>query len=299
MQRTWSDTGMNKENLVAALFFALFIISLGFDHIATEKQPPTTIELDGMARIPAGKFIMGSNKVDTEMLQQRFGLDDIPYLDEHPERKVHLGEYYIDIYEVTNKQYKAFLDDIKEILPEVSYAHTKPVSWEEGAYPEDKGSLPVNGISWGNAKAYCAWKGKRLPTEAEWEKAARGTDGREFPWGNEFDDKKTNSMGLHGGTVPVGQFKGDVSPYGVHDMAGNICEWVDDWYKSYPGNDFQSDKFGENLKVVRGWYWGGIGHYIMDMFYRSASRAYMRPEEALEEVGFRCAYSTTPSSTNL
>ena len=287
---------MNRVTQITAAFLTLQITVPSFGDATPAELPETTIEHQDMTRIPAGEFIMGSDKVDTEMLQQRFGLYDIPYVDEHPERKVYLGEYYIDTYEVTNKEYKAFVDYLKKSHSRMPVANMTPITWKNGVYPEDNDNLPVVGISWNSARMFCTWGGKRLPTEAEWEKAARGTDGREFPWGDEFDETKTNSMGTHGGRVPVGQFEGDVSPYGVHDMAGNVSEWVNDWYESYPGNDFQSNYFGERFKVIRGWFWGGIGHYVMEMFYRSASREYAKPDSLLDGVGYRCAYSKTPGS---
>ncbi len=246
--------------------------------------------LEGMVRVPAGEFIMGSDEVDTEMLQQRFGMRDIPYQNEHPKRTVSIPEYHIDMYETTNKDYKEFLDGTEGIVPRMSHVHLMPPSWKDGLYPEGTGEEPVVGVNWNNARSYCGWRGRRLPTEAEWEKAARGTDGNLFPWGNEFDDKKANSMGLSGGVAPVGEFEGDVSPYGVRDMAGNVSEWVEDWYAGYPGNEFQSDAYGERYKVIRGWYWGGVGHYSLELFYRSSNRHYMEPHEVLDYAGFRCAY---------
>ncbi len=247
--------------------------------------------MDGRVHIPAGKFIMGSDKVDTEMLQQRFGMRNIPYQNEHPQRSLYLGEFYIDKFEVTNRQYKEYVRYARTNVPIMTYLRLVPRSWEEGTYEKGKGENPVVEVNWHNAKAYCQWRGGRLPTEAEWEKAARGTDGREFVWGGEFDDKKANTMGINGSTAPVGTFKGDKSPYGVYDMTGNVSEWVDDWYVSYPGNKYQSKDYGSKFKVVRGWDWGGIGHYILDLFYRTSFRNYKMAEEAPDYVGFRCAYS--------
>ena len=288
--------GNGRITQIAAAFLTLQITVPSFGDTTPVERSETTIEHKDMTRIPAGEFIMGSDKVDTEMLQQRFGLKDIPYVDEHPERKVYLSEYYIDTYEVTNKEYKAFVDDLKRIDSRLPVAQLIPITWENGVYPKGDDNLPVAGISWRSARAFCTWEGKRLPTEAEWEKAARGTDGREFPWGDEFDETKTNAMGMYGRRAPVGEFEGDVSPYGVHDMAGNVHEWVSDWYESYPGNDFQSNDFGKRFKVYRGGFWGGIGHYIMDMFYRAAARKYIEPGSLLDGIGFRCAYSTTPGA---
>jgi len=247
--------------------------------------------LKDMVRIPAGEFIMGSNDVDTEMFQQRFGLTDVPYQDEHPERTVSLAEYYIDQYEVTNSQYKAFLDDVTVFFPPEVVPLLTPGAWVQSTYPEGAENLPVEGVSWYNADMYCNWRGKRLPSEAEWEKAARGTDGIIFPWGNKFDVKKANAMSRSDGVAPVGTYPGDVSPYGVYDMAGNVFEWVDDWYRIYPGNKHQNENYGEKFKTIRGWSWGGIGHYVMEMFYRSSYRTYQLPDEQLDATGLRCAYS--------
>lgn len=283
---------MSKTHLpCAASTLLLLILNL---LIGCEKNREPVMDetiLDGMVRIPAGEFTMGSNEVDAGMLQQRFGMRDTPYQDENPERKVRLGEYYIDRYEVTNRHYRALLDDVRDILPDMSYVFMMPRPQGSPAYPVSKDDLPVVWVSWHNANTYCAWKGKRLPSEAEWEKAARGGDGRIFPWGNEFDEKKTNSRGFSGGVAPVGRYKGDLSPYDVYDMAGNVSEWVDDWYRSYPGNKFQSESYGEKHKVIRGGSWGGIGHYILEMFYRAPRRAHMPPDQVLQAVGFRCAYS--------
>ncbi|MFQ5901773.1 MAG: formylglycine-generating enzyme family protein, partial [Thermodesulfobacteriota bacterium] len=131
---------------------------------------------DGMALIPDGEFIMGSEEVDVEAKALRFGSVKPWYLNERPKRKISLPAFYIDKYEVTNKEYKEFVDVM---------GHRPPDNWESGIYPEVQDDHPVIYVDWYDAYAYCAWRGKRLPTEAEWEKAARGTDGRRFPWGDE------------------------------------------------------------------------------------------------------------------
>jgi formylglycine-generating enzyme required for sulfatase activity len=235
-----------------------------------------------MVLIPAGEFTMGSDQTDKDMLQQRFGMRKIPYQNEHPPHQIALGEYYIDKTEVTMGEYEKFVNATN---------YTRPSYWLAGPMPENFKKYPVVMVSWFNGDAYCRWKGKRLPSEAEWEKAARGKEGFFFPWGNEFDQKKTNSLGLQGGPTNVEQFPTDVSSYGVVGMAGNASEWVQEWYQPYPGNNFLDEAYGEQFKVLRGGSWGGIGHYSFDLFYRTVFRNYEKPEATLNDVGFRCAYS--------
>ena len=152
-------------------------------------------------------------------------------------------------------------------------------------------SLPVGGVSWQDADAYCRWNGQRLPTEQEWEKAARGTDGRVYPWGNTWDVNKANMGGGHGresGLAPVGSYPQGDSVYGVQDMAGNVMEWTADWYGPYPGSDYQSKDFGRKFKVVRGGSWGGMGHYAISYFYRTTYRFFLAPASRFPDLGFRC-----------
>jgi formylglycine-generating enzyme required for sulfatase activity len=202
-------------------------------------------------------------------------------VNEPPERKVTLGEFYIDKTEVTNKQYKEFSD---------STNRKPPANWPGGLYSDGTGDNPVVFVTWSDAEQYCKWKGKRLPTEAEWEKAARGTDGRGYPWGDEFDIKKVNTLGEFGGTIPVGTLKEGASPYGALDMAGNAQEWTSDWYKRYPGNNYDDEDYGEKFKVVRGGGWGGMGHYTLRVYVRAAFRNIAPPDGIYDDLGFRCAW---------
>ena len=237
----------------------------------------------GMVKIPAGSFQMGSDKVDTEGKGNEFGMAKPLYQDEHPRREINLPTYSIDRYETTNAEYGRYIEATKA---------RPPKTWPDGRVPAGRERLPVTNVNWYEAEQYCRWAGKRLPTEAEWEKAARGTDGREYPWGNEFDEKKANTGGAGvNDLAPVGSFPQGKSPYGVEDMAGNVWEWTADWYQPYPGSTYESKDFGQKFKVLRGSSWGGTGHYALSYFYRSAHRFYIAPEMGFADAGVRCARS--------
>jgi len=184
-----------------------------------------------MVLIPAGEFIMGSKD----------------YNNGKPQRRVYLDAYYIDVYPVTVAQYRRFCKETKREMPS-----SPSWGWID--------NHPIVNVSWNDAKAYCDWAGKRLPTEAEWEKSARGTDGRKYPWENEWDARKCrcsrNNWGDAGSTSPVGSFPQGISPYGVYDMAGNVWEWCNDWYndnyyKVAPLRNPKGPK-GGNWRVLRG-----------------------------------------------
>jgi len=210
------------------------------------QTPEVITGKDGkeMVYIPAGEFLMGEDK-----------------------KPVSVEAFYIDRYPVTNAEYKRFMDATR---------HSPPQHWRRGTYPEGKADHPVVHVRWSDAAAYAEWAGKRLPTEAEWEKAARGTDGREYPWGNEFDKDKcnTNESGIWD-TTPVGKYSpaGD-SPYGVGDMAGNVWEWT-------------ADGSGLAAMPLRGGSWLDGRREA-----RCASRRKHIPQRRNEFIGFRCASST-------
>ncbi len=272
---------MIRIKSILALLFVLFTALLTAScFLKSPGLPPPP----GMVEISAGEFIRGSDKVDVNQQSSELGTLKPWYLDEHPAHRHHLPLFYIDKYEVTTGEYKLFIDATNS---------RPPVSFFGRGVPPGRERYPVTDINWYEASRYCEWKGKRLPTEAEWEKAARGTDGREFPWGEGYDKTKLNAgdSGI-GDIAPVGSFQAGASPYGVMDMSGNVWEWTSDWYQPYPNSDYEVDEFGEKQKVFRGGGWGGIGHYALPLFYRAAYRSSIPPEEAYADLGFRCALSS-------
>ena len=234
-----------------------------------------------MVSIPAGPFIMGSDAVDTSLDQQELGNKKPFYLDEHPQRRLSIPGFLIDRFEVTNENYARFVK---------KRVRRPPPYWGKEGYPAGQALLPVVEVNWYEASDYCESLGKRLPTEAEWEKAARGPDGNLFSWGNQFDPSKGNvSAGSHGGIMMVGRFSQDKSYYSAYDMTGNVMEWSADWYQPFPGGDYQSNDFGEQYKVAKGDAYGESGHYALSIFSRLPYRQNVMPETRLPFLGFRCA----------
>ncbi|MGB0910206.1 MAG: SUMF1/EgtB/PvdO family nonheme iron enzyme [Nitrospirales bacterium] len=228
-----------------------------------------------MVLIPAGKFTMGGGNGDKEAQH-----------DERPSHEVYLDAYYIDQYEVTTARYHTFMQATR---------HGKPRYWEQVRLSRD-GQKPVIGVSWNDAQAYCTWGGKRLPTEAEWEKAARGTDHRTYPWGKSLPNldranfgQKWDSQALYADKLKaVGSYEKGKSPYGVYDMAGNVWEWVNDWYT----NDYYSKSSEKNPKgpstgdhnILRGGSWSNKARNL-----RSADRFRVNPTNLYGHAGIRCA----------
>jgi iron(II)-dependent oxidoreductase len=219
-----------------------------------------------MVRIAAGRFIMGSNLP---------GFDE-----ENPERRVQLGGYFIDRYEVTNLQYKDFIDVT---------GHRPPIHWRNRTFPEGRlANHPVVNVSWHDAHAYAEWVGKRLPTEAEWERAARGDYGFEYPWGRSCVVDNANFGNPDAKTTPVDKFAAGRSPHGVYDMSGNVGEWVNDWfeakyYAKAPDVDPPGPENG-NRKVYR-----GGGYHCNKIDIRAAMRHAALSTSCQEYIGFRCA----------
>lgn len=238
-----------------------------------------------MVWIPEGEFEMGGAP-DEGGVTRRF--------DEQPKHKVYLDGYFIDRLEVTNNQYRQFMQATGGAAPIASGFK----AWE----PWFEATLPVPGISWFDARDYCGWVGLRLPTEAEWEKAARGTDARGYPWGND-PQGCLNCRQDEGPPVPVGTRPTDISPYGVLDMGFNVKEWVADWYDPhyYQHSPYRNPKGPDQSvqpdRVARG------GSYGWDAFpfgsVTGRSPLSPGPEGRPMNVGLRCARDEFPAIPSL
>jgi sulfatase modifying factor 1 len=245
------------------------------DDAVTSEAEPTSNEhpiKEEMVTIPAGPFVRGTTSGG---------------FDEQPQRTIYLDTFSIDRHEVTNYQYQQFVlaTGHRKAGPPSRYA--KSIGKMRGT------NQPVVYVSWDDAMEYCQWKGKRLPTEAEWEKAMRGSDGRLWPWGDQEKVDGANWARVQDGydvTARVGTFQTDKSPYGVMDGAGNVIEWVADWYqesyyKDAPEKNPPSPEYG-TYRVMRG---GGYTTTGADL--RITSRSKMVPDFRDETIGFRCAVS--------
>ena len=277
---------------------------------AEKAMPPRTEKntTDGaeMILVPGGGFLMGTTAREVDAQFNDTGLPDDwkkHTLDEQPRHKQTLKPFYIYKYEVMNAQYKAFVD---------ATGHRAPKHWNGKEFPAGKARHAVVEVNWDDAQAYCRWAGTRLPMEAEWEYAARGPasedgkPGRVFPWGNKWDHRLSNNASLHAGkdlvnasdwnawyegdqkskfplTTPVGSFPKSVSPFGVHDMAGNAWEWCEDLEAPY-GNLTHKKETNKTMRVRRGGSWANVTLHI-----RSADRQSAAQTDLHVYTGFRCA----------
>lgn len=302
--------------IICLIGLMLFVIGCG-DSPAKDSNSDNEVRrpsLENMVLIPAGEFLLGS-------------LEGEGAYDEHPQHEVYLDAFYIDKYEVTNAQFQEFVNATGYVTdaerkgygevynPEESEMRfhiftdvnwRRPNAWrttDNRPHPKawenyqlaDKMDYPVVQVSWNDAQAYATWVRKRLPTEAEWEKAARGTDGRKWAWGNEFN-LNIGGINVHaninsGGLLSVGCFPTGVSPYGVYNMIGNAREWVADFYApDYYIHSHKDNPLGPEIgtfHVIRGGSWAQIKSYHVLI----ANRAYQVPNYSSNFVGFRCAWS--------
>jgi len=254
----------------------------------------TMLGKDGavLVHVPEGEFVMGSNDS----------------FDKQPVHKVNLDSFWIDQNEVTNQAFSYFVTDTgyqtdaemagwSYTWDGLNWVKTSGTNWRHPNGTDNdisgKEKHPVVQVSWNDAAAYCKWAGRRLPTEAEWEKAARGIDQRIYPWGNDPpNDRLLNAKNPAGGTMEVGSYAGGVSPYGAYDMSGNVWEWVNDWYD----NDYYASlangvsnpagPISGNGRVVRGGAW--LNYYDVA---RAADRSWSNPLFSFSSYGFRCATS--------
>ena len=245
--------------------------------------------------IPAGPFLMGTDSERADKYNR-------------PQHRVNLPEYKIDKYLVTHVEYARFV---------VMTKHRPPLDWTSGAIPDGKTLYPVTMVTWHDAVDYCAWEGRRLPTEKEWEKAARGDDGRRWPWGNVMDANKLNTYYHVGSSSEVMKYKSGISPYGVFDMAGNVSQWTSSDFRPYQDSDapvdvFQPKKMQATSAADRGMKVAGLvavdgvykvrrgGSWKSDPFSTSSyHRNFSFPYYASDFFGFRCASNVSaPTAMN-
>jgi iron(II)-dependent oxidoreductase len=239
----------------------LFLLLLLYPSAPLNAEPPG-VPLD-MATVPAGHFWMGSNRGDIQ---------------ETPLRRLYLPSFGIDRREVSQKAYRAFADSTGRKVPWLQ---------EDARYiGEDR---PALGVTWEEARAFCLWAGKRLPTEAEWEKTARGEDGRTYPWGEAIPNPALLNFADHlQEPAPVGGYAGGASPFGVLDLSGNVAEWVEsDPPPARPGSgEGPPVPVPRGVKVVRGGAWNSGLFWV-----RASARTVRSAVERSRHVGFRCAIS--------
>ena len=236
----------------------------------------STLLNDDMVVIPGGEFTMGLSAEEAQALAERYSVHPDYFGWQTPQRRVNVETFAIDRFEVTNAQYRAFVKDA---------SWRPPIHWRNGEYPSGQGEYPVTGAHWYDAMAYANWVGKRLPTEVEWEKAARGTDGRLWPWGNEWLPGACNcdesSLGLGLEPAPVGSYPEDVSPYGVYDMAGNVTEWTAERNRAMCGVRGGAYVYAEPYNMLC------AKRQVQPAANGTAPGAYL---------GFRCAKSLSPDA---
>ncbi|MDH4227549.1 MAG: formylglycine-generating enzyme family protein [Deltaproteobacteria bacterium] len=235
--------------------------------------------VSGDKKITAGKKADTSSMIFVSEGEFLMGSDD-RLRDEKPAHVVYIGAFYIDRYEVTNSDYKKFV---------ALTGHRAPDHWDGGRIPKGKESHPVVFVDWHDADEYCRSLGKRLPREREWEKAARGTDGRTFPWGSVWDMTKSNNpLAGFEDTRPIGMYPQGRSPLGLFDVSGNVWEWVDDEYRPHPGSDYVSPEFFQ-YKIAKGGSWWDCMFYGCGISAPTFNRSFLVSKTRNDSYGFRCA----------
>ncbi len=276
-------------------FFLLIIAIFSFPLARwAESMPDYSLEGE-MTHIPSGHFIFGTNKKDDTAEALSMGIPKPWYADESPQKKIFLKGFYIDTFEVTNERYKKYVNNLGAVPPD---------NWKDNNFPEGKNKDPVTWVTWFDAANFCQWAQKKLPTEKQWERAAKGAEGYEYPWGNKFQHGIANlskNAGSKNKPGVVGSHPQSASKEGVHDLVGNVWEWVEDDYEPYKDSKYQNDYYDSGYKVIRGHSASDIGHFpgalytnAIKMFARSGYRQFTNPDEPGPDVGFRCASENKP-----
>ncbi|MEC7640718.1 MAG: SUMF1/EgtB/PvdO family nonheme iron enzyme [Nitrospinota bacterium] len=260
---------MKTTHLILVAIVSVFLINCEYSFSGEDTE----------AWYPAGEFWMGSNEGEGQP-------------DEHPRHKVYLDEFTLDKYEVTGKEFEAYLAAHPKEHPTIT-------GWNGRKVRRGMGQVPVIGLTWKRCVNFCAWKGKRLPTEAEWERAAAGLTGRRYPWGNEPPDPERANFNkccfiMKGNVLEkVGHYESGKTPEGIYDLAGNIAEWVHDWYHKeyYENSEYKNPRGPKQGKfhVIRGGAWNSLATYM-----RSADRYGYNDGKDFYGIGCRCARRLSP-----
>ncbi|MCY4593804.1 MAG: formylglycine-generating enzyme family protein [Bryobacterales bacterium] len=263
-----------KSRLRSAGLFVL-LAATGVPHTAAEDGTgPVPDAPEGMVLIPVGEFTMGRTFTTND---DETGMRPLVLRDDRPAHKVRLDAFWMDSTEVTHAAYAEFL---------AATGRRAPYHWLDGKMPKRQASHPVYNVDWEDARSFCQWKGKRLPTEAEWERAARGgLEEAKYPWGDDSPTSDTARYSTPEGPSAVGKFP--ANGYGLHDMAGSVAEWCRDWF----ARTYYSESPSENppgpsegmYRIVRGGAWSD-GPNRITVFFRN----WVRPSQRTPNLGFRC-----------
>jgi formylglycine-generating enzyme required for sulfatase activity len=268
VHRIAADFMRKRLKRLAAALLIVIAVAGGFFYLHEARNKGELIGKDGAPAvlIPAGSFVMGDDE-------------------NSPRRDIYLDAFYMDKYEVTVSRYAKFLKSTGNV--------GAPEEWETVDL-QNGAELPVVGVDWHDADSYCRWAGKRLPTESEWEKAARGSDERKYPWGNDVPTPEHAIFGkpyqnpvYKDGVAAVGRHSKGTSPFGIHDLSGNVSEWVADWFaEGFSRADVRNPKGAEKgtVKAIRGGGWYDPPERLI-----IAKRWYANPDQRSDDLGFRCA----------
>ncbi|HEY1012293.1 MAG TPA: SUMF1/EgtB/PvdO family nonheme iron enzyme, partial [Herpetosiphonaceae bacterium] len=255
--------------------------NLGVRCATTQPYQPA-----GMDFIPAGSWVMGAPDDRLAAWKAQFGWDGLT--NEQPTTAISMPAFYLDRTEVTNAQYSAFISATGHPLPLNAFDPVGLAAWNaDGTFPLSLTDHPVVNVTWADADAYCAWRAKRLPTEAEWERAAKGDGQPTWPWGDQWNLENANiAESGRGTTAPVGTHPGGAGPYGTLDLAGNVWEWTSTIYRPYPYDpaDGREDAASENPRVLRGGSWLDDRRAV-----HGSGRNSFQSTLSNNNVGFRCA----------